>query len=238
MQAPQEVYTRLLMHRDPSRGFPLYTPEPNEGLPPDYRACGPRIGDLGYIDNMNGGFNFLFNLCLPADHPFNQVYGVPETFQQLKLRVGEERDHEEDVQFRPNQDPPGIILATCPTKVIQQGGMVDAQNFTSTMGAGFTMQFNSSKNEGAMLVLPHGTEKHDLLPIKKLERAVKENAQSWHDFIHRYQFVSADLGRHVDNNSLFVVTGYHKASSWCLASFSREPGTVELSYHSSSRIAH
>ncbi|KAG6380762.1 hypothetical protein JVT61DRAFT_5146 [Boletus reticuloceps] len=122
MPTPQEVYTRLLMHRDPSRGFPLYTPEPNEGLPPDYRARGPRIGDLGYIDNMDGGFNFLFNMCLPADHPFNQVYGVPETFQQVKLRV------HEDVQIRPNQDPPGIILSTCPTKVIQLGGTVDARN--------------------------------------------------------------------------------------------------------------
>ncbi|KAG6380758.1 hypothetical protein JVT61DRAFT_5142 [Boletus reticuloceps] len=107
---------------------------------------------------------------------------------------------------------------------------------TSTTGTGFTVQFNSSKNEGAMLVLPHGTEKRDLKPIKKLERAVKENAQSWHDFIYRfnvhsnlicrYQFVCADLGRCVDNNSLFVVTGYHKASSWCLASFSREAGNT------------
>ncbi|KAF8433476.1 hypothetical protein L210DRAFT_3556230 [Boletus edulis BED1] len=123
--SPQEVYTRLLMRRDPSRGFPLYAPELDRCMPPDYQPRGARIGDLGYIADMDGGFRCLFNLCLPADHPFNRIHGVPRTFQQVNLRVGEERDHE-DVQVRPNEDLPGGVVSTCPTRVIQLNGTADA----------------------------------------------------------------------------------------------------------------
>ncbi|KAF8131624.1 hypothetical protein EV363DRAFT_1417036 [Boletus edulis] len=206
------------MHGDPSRGFPLYAPEPDRRMPPDYQARGARIGNLGYIVWMGG--SAAFSICV---YPQITRSIVSMAFPELSTyEFGEERDHE-DVQVRPNEDLPGGVVSTCPTRVIQLNGTADARDCTSTVGAGFSVQFTSSKAEGAMLVLPHGTEKRDLLTTRKLERVARENARSW------YSFACANLGRHVNNNSLFIVTGHHKASSWCLASFSQAAGTTELS---------
>lgn len=125
-EPPQDVYARLLMRKDPSRGFPLYTPEPDESLPPSYRLQGPRIGDLGIIAE-DGGFDFLFNLCLPEDHEFNRVHGVPRTFKRVNLRVGEEVGHE-DVRVISNADREGQVLSTCSTSQIELGGAAEGQN--------------------------------------------------------------------------------------------------------------
>ena len=39
-------------------------------LPIPYRAQGVRIGDVGILTE-NGGFDFLFNICVPRDAPIN-----------------------------------------------------------------------------------------------------------------------------------------------------------------------
>jgi hypothetical protein len=63
------------------RGFPLWIPEPNRVLPIDYRRTGIRIGDVGIITH-SGGFSFLFNICLPHDHPVNPRV-LPEHFAPI-----------------------------------------------------------------------------------------------------------------------------------------------------------
>ncbi|KAF8987385.1 hypothetical protein BDQ17DRAFT_1205649, partial [Cyathus striatus] len=64
-----EIYARLLWPK--GRGFPLWCPNPNKHLSPDYVKSGIRIGDVGIITS-NGEFDFLFNICLSADHPINR----------------------------------------------------------------------------------------------------------------------------------------------------------------------
>lgn len=74
-----EVYARLLLPR--KKGYPLWKPKPDERLPEEYRRVGVRIGDIGIL-NDSGGFDYLFNACLSADHPVN--FGrVPQDFVQL-----------------------------------------------------------------------------------------------------------------------------------------------------------
>ncbi|KDR67719.1 hypothetical protein GALMADRAFT_26936, partial [Galerina marginata CBS 339.88] len=51
-------------------GSPLWIPEPNKRLPISYQRRGIDIGDVGII-TANGGFDFLFNICLPYNHPMN-----------------------------------------------------------------------------------------------------------------------------------------------------------------------
>jgi hypothetical protein len=65
-------------------GFPLWIPQPNMRLSHSYRRQGVSIGDVG-IFTSNGGFDFLFNVCLPAGHP-NNPNELPEGFSCLVLR--------------------------------------------------------------------------------------------------------------------------------------------------------
>ena len=74
-----DIYERLLISK--GRGFPLWVPDPNQALPLDYRRTGVRIGDVGII-NDTGGFSFLFNICLPRDHPVNPR-DLPENFAPI-----------------------------------------------------------------------------------------------------------------------------------------------------------
>ena len=65
-------------------GFPLWIPQPNMGLSRSYQRRGVSIGDVG-IFTSDGGFDFLFNVCLPAGHP-NNPDELPEGFSRLVLR--------------------------------------------------------------------------------------------------------------------------------------------------------
>jgi hypothetical protein len=64
-------------------GFPLWIPQPNLRLSRSYRRRGA-IGDVG-IFTAGGGFDFLFNICLPAGHPSNPDQ-LPEGFCRLELK--------------------------------------------------------------------------------------------------------------------------------------------------------
>jgi hypothetical protein len=81
---PADIYARLLIPVDSTRGYPLWLPEPQDRLPEAYRDEGIRIGDVGIVTER-GQFDILFNICLPRDHPINQRHGVPATFKQVEL---------------------------------------------------------------------------------------------------------------------------------------------------------
>ena len=78
-QGSNEIYERHLKLK--KRGFPLWIPDPNQVLHLDYRRTGVRIGDVGIITD-SGGFSFLFNICLPHDHPVNPRI-LPEHFAPI-----------------------------------------------------------------------------------------------------------------------------------------------------------
>ena len=65
-------------------GFPLWIPQPNLRLSCSYRRRGVSIGDVG-IFTTGGGFDFLFNICLPVGHPSNPDE-LPEGFCRLQLK--------------------------------------------------------------------------------------------------------------------------------------------------------
>ena len=52
-----------------------------------------RIGDVGII-NVRGSFEFLFNICLPANHQIN-YQGVPKNFKQLRIQSTYTQEHSE-----------------------------------------------------------------------------------------------------------------------------------------------
>jgi hypothetical protein len=75
-----EIYERLLRRK--RRGFALYIPQPNRKLPIAYQRIGIRIGDVGII-TPDGGFSFLFNICVPHDNPINPRI-LPEDFSPIQ----------------------------------------------------------------------------------------------------------------------------------------------------------
>jgi hypothetical protein len=75
-----ENYARCLFGE---HGYPLWVPKPNDNLSQAYRERGIGIGDVGLITG-DGGFDFLFNICLPSDDPIN-LGRTPPDFRQILL---------------------------------------------------------------------------------------------------------------------------------------------------------
>ncbi|KIK76202.1 hypothetical protein PAXRUDRAFT_782813 [Paxillus rubicundulus Ve08.2h10] len=185
-ESPQDVYARLTTRVDPSRGYPLWFPEPKSTSPKDYHNDRLRIGDVGIVAE-DGSFDVFFNICLPKDHPLHQSHGVPENFHQVVLSAWDLR------QF-PAADSARHVVSTC-----------------------------SSSEEGAILVLPKGAGKTDLANKLIFRSEALRHVLSW------YAFAYLNLGQStISNDSLYLITGYHKASSWSVATFSDAGGGTSL----------
>jgi hypothetical protein len=76
-----ELYAKCLLRQ--GHGYPLWIPEPNDCLPDDYRELGTRIGDVGLVTS-DGAFDYLFNVCRPADHAINHGR-TPDDFEYVRL---------------------------------------------------------------------------------------------------------------------------------------------------------
>ncbi|KAF9238229.1 hypothetical protein BU15DRAFT_38191, partial [Melanogaster broomeanus] len=178
-------------------GYPLWAPEPASNLPEDYHRTGLKIGDVGVVTE-DGGFDVLFNISLPTSHPIHQPRGVPSNFRQVLLDPS-------DIRGFPSFDNAGLVLAT--------------------HSVGQTTRTLSSSIKGALLALPEGAGKEDLVSLLQFRQLALENAASW------YHFAYFHLGRaEINNNSLYLITGSHKASSWSLASFSQANRDAALSF--------
>ena len=81
-ESSNSIYERHMYLK--KHGFPLWIPQPNLRLSGSYRRQGVSIGDVG-IFTAGGGFDFLFNICLPAGHPSNPDE-LPEGFCRLELK--------------------------------------------------------------------------------------------------------------------------------------------------------
>jgi hypothetical protein len=88
------------------------------------------------------------------------------------------------------------------------------------MTIGSSVTFNFHSREGAILVLPQGASRQNLMPIETFRTHVKKYSAQWYRFARDF-LPSTD--------SLFVVTGCDKTASWGIATASTTSGTVEIS---------
>ena len=103
----------------PSLGHALWEPGPRElGPSGQYPLVG--VGDVGFI--REGRFKRLFNVLLPADHPFHdERHGVPDNYEQLQLHPTLQ-DHIDCGILRPNDFfSPGIKILSGGLKVLTPG---------------------------------------------------------------------------------------------------------------------
>jgi hypothetical protein len=98
--SPSDVYARNLLVK--SIGHPLWFPEPSS-YPPEYTRKGVGVGDVGVM-SIEGHFDFLFNICLPSDHPIN--LNTPPEFQPLEF------NGESDVITTPQMHTLGTVIAS------------------------------------------------------------------------------------------------------------------------------
>ncbi|KAF8838555.1 hypothetical protein BDN67DRAFT_907095 [Paxillus ammoniavirescens] len=204
-----------MTHVDASRGYPLWLPEPDNSLPENYRNDGLRIGDVGVVAE-DGSFDVFFNICLPADHPLHQPHGVPAKFHQVVLS-------DRDFRHFPSVDSAGRVVSTrsISHRTIRAG--VAGNAIVTTAGLGLKYEFSSSSEEGAILVLPEGAGKTDLANNLIFRNEALKHAESW------YHFAYFNLGRSdIRNDSLYLITGHHKTSSWSIAAFSDAGGDASL----------
>ena len=100
-QSPSDVYARQLFPK--KYGIPLFIPEPYDNLTREYHDQGTSVGDVGIV-TPDGSFSFVFNICVPADHPVN-CHGVPDGFSQVSLTPGE-------ISYLSNIHPPGSDISS------------------------------------------------------------------------------------------------------------------------------
>ncbi|ESK91075.1 hypothetical protein Moror_9596 [Moniliophthora roreri MCA 2997] len=216
-----DMYMRMLLPK--KKGYPLWNPGVSENLPDEYRKYGVSIGDVGTIDE-EGGFEYFFNILRPANHPFNRAGGVPVGFTPLSVDPGTKK----------RSYPPGTHIAHPESDIYrtqlglgyhefemsrQLEAALRARKIPPEFGYGF--QFDVNSTEGAILILPEGGTREDILNEDAFDDYAAKNAISW------YSHVNGTLGRRLGGNSLILVTGVDKTVAWGAASFSHAvKGTV------------
>ncbi|KAL0953120.1 hypothetical protein HGRIS_004389 [Hohenbuehelia grisea] len=208
------TYARQLLGQ--KNGYPLWIPEPH-GPSSVYRSKGVRIGDVGYI-TQDGGFRPLFNIRAPASHPVNRR-GVPEGFEQTSIDP-------ENLNFSNLYYPPNSTVASINAERRSLSGEVSTSNNLSlAAGAGASLTCSWSSSEGAILHLPRGGCRLSAY-TDELRRQAFRHAINW------YKFVVQTLDQPISNGSLYLVTGWDKAKSWMVGSFTgTRSSESQLSIH-------
>ncbi|KAJ7713026.1 hypothetical protein B0H14DRAFT_3017381, partial [Mycena olivaceomarginata] len=189
-----EIYCSQLISR--KRGFPLYVPQPQINLPKEYQEHGVAIGDVGRV-TPEGTFDFFFNIFLPSEHPIH-ANGTPEDFAPM-------------ADYKPKDvhglnHPPGSFVATHTVRKVNPVPPPD------DFPAGH-FHFSCDGPRGAVLALPDGSEFRKLRNVNRIRNYAAEHAESWYKYSHGTQ------GREVANGDLYLVTGWEKARSWGMASY-------------------
>ena len=187
----------------------MWLPGPSSTLPCTYRRRGITVGDVG-IFTASGGFDFFFNITLPANHPINQQ-GLPEGFSPLFPTL-QSSDIHRHMEFNRNS----YLLSASVEKFHENDSSYDCllSNKCPKLTIGYRrITFESSASEGAILVMPQGAYAEDLANVSRFRQYLSANAESW------YRYVNDVRGREARNGDVRLVVGCDKTSSWGMATF-------------------
>ena len=189
-------------------------------LPIPYRAQGVRVGDVG-IFTENGGFDFLFNICVPRDDPINPGK-LPENFIPISPPL-DPTDIRKFAEFSP-----GSYLASssvAESRTTESLYVLVYSNFLNlSINVLSSLVFESSASEGAILTMPEGAYSEDLSNSLRLRQYIATHAEDW------YKFVNGPRGREAQNGDLHVVVGCDKTTSWGMATFANSSLSQETNF--------
>jgi hypothetical protein len=94
----------------------VWEPEPSSTLLNVYRRQGITVGDVGILTE-SGGFDFMFNVCLPSDHPIDQE-GLPDGFLPIFPQLKSSDIRKRNVSFK--QSDKGVSMP--PVPIFESGG--------------------------------------------------------------------------------------------------------------------
>lgn len=77
--------------------------------------------------------------------------------------------------------------------------------------------FETRAREGAVLVLPTGANREELVDPSRIYSYVKDNAVSWYQYLNGHNGEEISVG--TSNGALYVVIGIDRADSWATAVF-------------------
>ncbi|KAF8972485.1 hypothetical protein BDZ97DRAFT_2070445 [Flammula alnicola] len=190
------VYARSILSL--GNGVGIHHIEGDIARPKFHLNQGACIGDVGYM-NENGGFYYCFNVLYPSDHPI-QRKEVPPNFSPIQPPLSPE-----EVRTVSNHFTSGTVMAT---EGIEVSRISDSP---------LKVEFVTSAREGAILILPTGATREELIDPSRIYPYVKEHAASW------YQWLNGDSGEiaetPISNGTLWVITGVDRVDSWAMATF-------------------
>ena len=211
-QKSNDIYERHLTLKE--RGFPLWVPDPNQVLHLNYRRTGVRIGDVGIITD-SGAFSFLFNICLPHNDPVNPRK-LPDHFSPISPPI-EDTDINKFGVFK------NELSRQCFSEKITNRRCHFVRPNTHpyicelrTLSSCCDIVFVSSASEGAILIMPRGARSEDLRNLALFREYVAANVASW------YRYVNGPRGREAKNGDVRLVVGFHKTTSWGIATFANQ----------------
>ena len=181
-------------------------------LPKPYRAQGVRAGDVGIFTD-DGGFDFLFNICVPIGDPINPEE-LPENFVPIYPSLNSRNDICKFPRFSPGSYLTSSSVAESRTAEQTSYVLHYSNLLYSFIDALSGLTFESSASEGAILTMPEGADSEDLRNRLRFQTYIGTHAKDW------YKFANGPCGREARNGDLRLVVGHDKSTSWGMASFS------------------
>ncbi|PCH41791.1 hypothetical protein WOLCODRAFT_101208 [Wolfiporia cocos MD-104 SS10] len=159
------------------------------------------FGDVGLIDG--GSFRRLFNATLPAKHPINTKYGVPDGFVPIKIKT----------EGCVNKEVISTRVFTSPSVTVSTSdGNSNPDGEESTGG----LKFQCVDEQGALLVLKEDAVHEELQPSRMMMRYMSQNHASW------YIFAAKRLNIHIAREGIVFVRGFIKTADWAVATWIQE----------------
>ncbi|KAJ7889239.1 hypothetical protein B0H13DRAFT_2277274 [Mycena leptocephala] len=152
----RDLYSRLLLAK--GHGYPLSYPQPPDDLPPESRAKGIEIGDVGVLTS-DGAFDVIFNICRAPDDPVREISRLGSCITA------------QDLMFPIRESISGVWMWT------------RIWIMFSPVGAGAVVEISTSSKQAAVLLMPEGASRINVRFLDILRQQALKHAQNWYAFL-------------------------------------------------------
>ncbi|KAF9473884.1 hypothetical protein BDN70DRAFT_997417 [Pholiota conissans] len=190
------VYARSTLSS--GNGVGIYHVEGSISRPKTHFSQGAVLGDVGYLTER-GTFYYCFNIFHAPDDAI-QPHSLPPRFSPIDTSLSTE-----NVRRTQNHFSTGAILCS------------EGIRYTRKSDSPLKFEFVTSETEGAVLILPNGATREELVDPSMIHAYVKEHAVSWYQYLNGNSENTTESP--IANGTLWVVTSVDRTDSWAMATF-------------------